>query len=791
MGRLLPFQGWRLTFLQGMIFAIFLIFGVRMFQMQIVDTEIFQAAANENRLSELPLSAPRGVMSDRLGRPLAINVPAFNVTVIPAALPDSQEETLRIYNRLSALTGVPPTRAVADAAGQRVRSIEELVDEGEGIAPYRPVVIAQDIEQRSAMQILEERITLPGVNVEAASVREYPTGALTSALIGYMGPIPPEQQLQLLELGYNPAYDRIGYAGLELSLESILSGQRGRVVREVDVAGQPLQEIERIDPVPGQNVQLTIDMELQTAAEEALRNRINTLNADQGRIVSETGVVIALDPRTGEVLAMVSYPSYDNARFARGIDVEYYVDLAADPLTPLVNHATQSLYPPGSVWKLLTSAAVLQEDVIDPLSLLNDPGDLILPNRYAPNDETRGQRFVCWLDEGHGNLDIRGAIAQSCDVYFYQVGGGNPEVSTAVLREGGLGPIGLFRYATAFGIGSQLGIELPFENGGRMPDPDWKRRLYGETWSTGDTYNAAFGQGYVNVTPLQLIASTAAIANGGTLYQPTVVRDTTDADGNVTRPFEPQILRTLNIDEIRAGQPVRLMMLEDMIMQGQSSLACICEPNSDWYNPSRCNPQTYTNQVNINPDAFGVPEMRTYSVWTPQGYTFNDSYCAEIRFDPDYRPPFLTSENLRIVDEGARLAVTNGTARAANLPFVAVAGKTGTAEYCDEIARPLGLCRPGNWPAHAWFTAWAPYDDPEIIMIAFVYNGGEGSSVALPVVVNTMEAYFRLQNERGQAASGQPVEIQPVPVSTDAPAVSVPATAPALESVVETPAAGG
>jgi penicillin-binding protein 2 len=398
---------------------------------------------------------------------------------------------------------------------------------------------------------------------------------------------------------------------------------------------------------------------------------------------------------------------------------------------------------------------------------------------------------VCWLDEGHGNLDIRGAIAQSCDVYFYLVGGGNPEVSTAVLREGGLGPIGLFRYATAFGIGSQLGIELPFENGGRMPDPDWKRRLYGETWSTGDTYNAAFGQGYVNVTPLQLIASTAAIANGGTLYQPTVVRDTTDADGNVTRPFEPQILRTANIDEIRAGQPVRLMMLEDMIMQGQSSLACTCEPNSDWYNPSRCNPQTYTNQVNINPDAFGVPEMRTYSVWTPQGYTFNDSYCAEIRFDPDYRPPFLTSENLRIVDEGARLAVTNGTARAANLPFVAVAGKTGTAEYCDEIARPLGLCRPGNWPAHAWFTAWAPFNDPEIILIAFVYNGGEGSSVALPVVVNTMEAYFRLQNERGQAASGQPVEIQPVPVSTDAPAVSVPATAPALESVVETPAAGG
>jgi len=171
------------------------------------------------------------------------------------------------------------------------------------------------------------------------------------------------------------------------------------VVSEVDVAGQPLREVERLEPQSGQSLRLTIDTELQQAAENALRNRIALLNSTEGRIVSETGSVISMNPMTGEILALVSYPSYDNSRFARAIDVEYYLDVAADPLTPLVNHVTQSLYPPGSVWKLITALGVIEEDVIDPLSTLNDPGDLILPNQYAPNDIAAGQRFVCWLDQ--------------------------------------------------------------------------------------------------------------------------------------------------------------------------------------------------------------------------------------------------------------------------------------------------------------------------------------------------------------------------------------------------------
>ena len=730
------------------MFAVFALFSLRMYQYQVLEAEELTELADENRLSRLPIAAPRGVIFDRYDQPLAINVPAYNVTAIPADLPTNENELLAVYNRLSALTSVPPTVAAAVQAGSTQRSIEELVAEGEGIAPYRAVVIAQDVGQIVAMQIREESLTLPGVGIEVASVREYPTGQLTSHIVGYMGRIPAEQELELMAQGYNPAYDRIGYAGIENYLEPVLSGQRGYQLREVDVAGAEIGQVEYQEPVAGQNIRLTIDTELQAAAEQALRNEIARLNAESQAIVSQTGVVIAMNPNTGEILSLVSWPSYDNSRFARTIDQQYYFTVTNDPLRPLYNQAISSLYPPGSIWKLITAAAVAEEDVISPQSRLNDPGSLVLPNRYAPNDRAASQTFVCWLDQGHGNVNLVEAIAQSCDVYFYQVGGGNPEVSTAVLRDGGLGIDNLFRYATAFGIGSQLGIELVGENTGRMPDRDWKRRVYGESWSTGDTYNAAFGQGYVTVTPLQLINSVAAIVNGGTLLQTTIVRDYLDAQGNVTQAFEPHPLRTINIDELGEDEMLTLLPLEDMMMKGSSSLVCTCERTSEFYSPTRCDPEGYTNEVDVNPDPF-LEDWRPYRVQMPQYYPFTGSVCNPLRFDTDYTPPFVSSENLALVREGMRLTVTGGTAQTANLTYVSVAGKTGTAEYCDDVARPLGLCVPGNWPAHAWFTAYAPYENPEILVMAFVYNGKEGSAVALPVVRDTIEAYMRLRTQRG------------------------------------------
>lgn len=747
--RLLPFQGWRLTFFQGIIFAVFLLFSVRMYDLQILQRDEFQLLADDNRLNELPIAASRGVIFDRYGKSLAVNVPAYNVTIIPAALPADEVAELDIFNRLSALVDVPPTAALA--ADRRVRSIEELVAEGEGIAPFRAVIIAQDVDTHVAMQILEERISMPGVDIQPVGVRQYPTGALTSQVIGYMGPIPAEEAVRLREQGYNPAFDRIGYSGVEFFLEGILAGQRGRELREVDVAGEVVKVISQTDPIPGQNVRLTIDIDLQRAAETALRNSLTLINTTEGRIRTQSGVVIAMDPQTGEILALVSWPTYDNSRFARNIDFNYYLEVFNDPLIPLVNHVISSLYPPGSVWKVISAVGVLQEKVIAPQTTLFDPGNLVLPNRYAPNDIAAAQNFVCWKRDGHGALNIIGALAQSCDVYFYQVGGGNPDISPQTLRPNGLGPTDLFRYATAMGIGTELGIELPGEQAGRMPDPDWKRRVYGENWSTGDTYNAAFGQGYVTTTPLQLISSVAALANGGTLYQPTIINSLLDAEGNVTQSFTPHVSRNLNIDDLGPNEVITLLPIEDMLMKGPSSLVCVCEPNSPYYNGARCDPENYRNTVNVSPDPF-VSQLREYRVHIPYNYVFNGSVCSPLRFPSEsrpYQPPFASTENIRIVEQGMRATVTEGTAQAANLPYINVAGKTGTAEYCDDVARPLGLCVPGNWPAHAWFTAYAPYEDPEIMVISLIYNGGEGSLVALPVVVETLEAYLRLKNERG------------------------------------------
>jgi penicillin-binding protein 2 len=763
--RLLPFQSWRLVFFQAIIFAIFLIFTIRMYELQIARNDEFEILADDNRLNQLPIASRRGAIFDRYDNRLAFNVPAFNVTIIPAELPSSEEAEFEIFNRLSALVEVPPTREIANSAGQFIRSIEELVAEGEGIAPFRPVIIAHDVPQQVAMQILEERIYMPGVDVEPIAVREYPSGELTTHIVGYMGPIPAEDAEALREQGYNPAFDRIGYEGIERFLEERIAGERGSILREVDVAGEEINVIDQVDPIPGQSVRLTIDTELQAAAQQALIDQLTQLNTLEQRIVSQQGVVIAMDPRTGEVLSLVSYPSYDNTRFARAIDGEYYLDIIDDPLRPLVNNAIKSLYPPGSVWKIITAAAVAEENVVDPNTQLLDEGQLILENRYAPNDPAASQRFVCWLRDGHGRVNLVQSIAWSCDVYFYQVGGGNPNLSPETLRPGGLGIEDLFRYATAFGIGSELGIELPFENPGRMPDRNWKRRNYGENWSTGDTYNASFGQGYLTVTPLQLINAVASTINGGILHQPTLIRDFLDEERRIIEPFKPNILRTINLDTVPPSDDLTLLMIEDMLMKGPASLTCTCEPNSEWYDPNRCDPVGYRNTVDINADPT-LEELQNYKVHTPLNYTFNGSICQPIRFRSPanpYQPPFVSSESMSLVQQGMRQAVIGegGTAKNADLPFVAVAGKTGTAEYCDDVAAPLNLCVPGQWPAHAWFTGYAPYEDPEIIVIAFVYNGDEGSRVALPIVVKTMEEYFRLKSEREGTSFSDSSTIQP------------------------------
>lgn len=747
--RLLPFQGWRLIMMRTVMFTVFAVLAARVYYLQFVEGAGFNADAEENRVQTLPLAAPRGAILDRNGVVLARNVPAFNVTVTPAFLPDDPEATRAIYNKLSGLIDVPATRAVAEASGRNVRSIDELVREGEGIAPFRPVTVATDIPREVALRIEEEKQTMPGVAVEVRSVREYPTGPLTAQIIGYLGPIPEEDAEALREQGYDPSFDRIGYAGVERFLETELAGVRGAETYEVDVAGERLALLEQVPPQAGITLQLTLDVDLQGAAQEALIERLNILNAQEQRLRSQSGVVIAMNPKTGEVLAMVSWPTYDNSRFARSIDADYYFELADDPLLPLVNHAIGSLYPPGSVWKVLTAVAVVEEGVISPDAYLFDAGRLTLPNAFAPNDVAASQTFVCWNRNGHGRVNLYDAIALSCDVYFYQVGGGNPDVSSSVLRPGGLGPIDLYRWATAFGVGSELGIELPLEIAGRMPDPEWKRRVYGESWSTGDTYNAAFGQGYVTVTPLQQISYVATVANGGTVYQPTIIQNFQDASGNIIRDFPPVVAR----DIVRPADRLPVLFLqEDMLIHGENSLACRCEPDSEFYDPNRCNPETYTAQFDNDPNPDdAVNDWVTYRVHVPFNYAFNGGVCDPLAFNRigrNYRPPFADFSTIQAVQTGLRMVVTEGTAGVRSSPvppltYVNEAGKTGTAEYCDDIARPLGLCIPGRWPSHAWYVGYAPFEDPEIMVMAFGYNAGEGSQFALPIVRSVMDYYFR------------------------------------------------
>ncbi len=766
--KLLPFQGPRLVFFKVVMICVFVVLILRLYEWQVTQYSKFEAGAKQNSVQNVPLPAPRGVIFDRYSVELALNEVAFNVTVIPASLPDDESVALGVLNRLSALIDVPATRAAADAAGKNtIRSLQELVKEGEGIAPYRAVVVKTDVSQPIAQTILEDNQNLPGVQIEWAAVRQYPTAALTSQVVGYLGPIGAAEAQKLRDQGYNPAFERVGYSGVEAYLEDDLAGKRGVLTQVVDVAGLPVHVLQRDEPVAGKSARLTLDIELQKAAQQALVNRINVINAAETRTVTQSGVVIALNPQTGEVLAMVSWPTYDNTRFARSIDGDYYLRILKEPQTPLVNHAISSLYPPGSVWKPITATGVAQEKVIDPKAQLFDPGELFVENSFAKNDPGSRQRFVCWLRKGHGWVDLVHGIAWSCDVYFYQVGGGNPQVS--YLRPGGLGITDLNRYAAAFGIGVKLGIELPGEVAGRMPDPDWKRRNYGESWSTGDTYNAAFGQGYLTVTPLQLLNAIAAIANGGKVYQPTIVNSWLSSDGNVLQPFTPEVMRTLVLPT--DGSSTVLNMQEDMYIQGKDSLACACDPNSPYndknskdYNPNvpKCTGnfiKNYQGTLRLSQDTSpsSVADNRrqlTYIVHVPYGYDFSDA-CDPLRIGENtgYQPPFVDPVNLKYVQEGMLGAVTfpGGTALKANLGYVQVAGKTGTAEYCDDIASSQGLCIPGAWPSHAWFVGYAPYENPEIAVIALVYNGGEGSQNALPVVKEVLECYFKLKSERSQS----------------------------------------
>jgi len=673
---------------RAVILLVFLGFVVQLFRLQILDYELYLAQADDNRFDIVNIPAARGVIYDRNDFQLVRNIPSYNITITPALLPDSQAEVQAIYQRLSELTGVPIDQE-GPPASRCVpgRGIQQFVLEGETNSPYDPWPIACDVDETIARIIEEQAVDMPGVGVETESVRDYTTGELTAAIIGYLGPVPATLQDYYEDLGFVAGRDEIGYSGLEAWYQDILAGRNGEKLVEIDVAGQEIREVGEVtQPVPGLSLRLTIDTRLQAVATTALQNRLDYINRYAGQIRSPLGVVIAMNPQTGEILAMVSLPTYENNRFARQIPVDYYTQLEEDERgNPLSNHAIAGEFPPGSTFKLVTATGALNEGVIDTDTQLLCTGKITIENRYFPNDPGQAKDFVCWEEDGHGLVDFIHGIAWSCNVYFYKIGGGFPgEV------EPGLEVEGINIYAPALGYAARLGIDLPGEEDGLIPSRDWKRISLGENWSTGDTYNTVVGQGFVAATPLQVLTAAATIANGGNVMWPHLVQDILDGEGNIVQSFEPCVLWSVTDGEITP--------LEDI------GATCATLPEDLRQLIIESHEERGTPDINIDPLV------------------------------------------LATVREGMHLVTTEGTAYGyADLENISSAGKTGTGEFCDEVTYEQGLCEPGAWPTHAWYVAYAPYENPEIAVIAFVYYGGEGAVTAGPIVRQILEAYFELR----------------------------------------------
>lgn len=721
----------------------------RVYWIQQTRGDELQTLAANNQFAELTTTAPRGIILDRNGKPLAINTPSFNVTITPAFLPSDSDERQAVFERLSLLTGVPVTNTLqqqaliqsanpelvstysrlAEIYGAPVQEtlseagvVERLPDSIEAIyrensfAQYRPAVITSGIPITLAYQIEQESIFLPGVHVLPQPLREYPSGAYTAHLIGYMGPIPNQSWIDTL--GYERD-DRVGWAGLESSMEIELAGVKGRRTIEQDWTGREVRQIGSAQPPQaGLNLHLTLDLDLQKVTYEIL-GQFMQANEEAGKLDEITGertfpeveqaAVVAMNPQTGEVLAMVSYPTFDNNRFQTSVPVDYYLGLERNDYTPLVNHAISGTYPPGSTFKLVPAAAAMQEGVISPDRRLFDPGTIEIPNRFAPNDPGRVQPFVCWNLEGHGAVNMLLGIAYSCDVYFYKIGGGFDQDGEFVE---GLTVDRISQYAEQFGYGRVQGIELPLESPGILPSRAYKRQNFGEPWSTGDDYNLSIGQGFITATPMQVAQMGAVVANGGFLYRPALVHHMTDAEGNV-------VIVDDNSQVIARARP------------GPNGTAIITDAAGNPLNDPA---------INIRFDANGKP-------------IFQPEVIDSVAVDRQYLD--IVAQGMRLVntrlDEdsfytGATYVDWSEFERA-GLP---TAGKTGTSEYCDNIAIERGWCRFEDieqrriLPTHSWYVGYAPYDDPEIVVSVFIFNGGEGSAWSAPVACHVMAAYFRL-----------------------------------------------
>lgn len=585
----------------------------QLFNLQVVQGARNQSLADGNRIRQNVIRPPRGAIYDSRGELLARNVANFDLVAIAARMPKKAEDRQRVYDRLSSITG--------QSAGEIQRKVEK-----DGVASPLPVLIQESVSREIALVVEEQKKDLPGVDLDTNPIREYLDGGQLAHFLGYTGRVSAEDLEE--QKDYRPT-DYIGKVGIERAYEQDLRGQAGAEQSEVDATGKPIKVLASKDPVAGNSLKLTINFGLQKVMSEALARQVAA--AGSGR-----GAAIAMDPRNGQILAAVNYPSYDNNLFAKGIKQDVYQALLNDPNRPLFNKVSGGSYPIGSVVKPFISAAALQENVINTSTVIRDEGKLVLPNRYDPSIV---QEFSSWRPEGLGNVDIYRALAMSSNVFYYTVGGGYQSFQ-------GLGANRLLDYYKKFGFGSKTGLDIGDETAGFLPSPESKKKNTGENWYVGDTYNISIGQGNFMASPLQLVSAVSSIANGGTLYKPYLVKEVVDEDGKVVRQIESEVVRS----------------------------------------------------------------------------------------------NFINPEHLSTVQKGMREVIVSGTGCCSTnreVP-VPVAGKTGTAETSS--AGLDGTQR--RTKPHAWFEAYAPYDNPEIAIVALIEYAGEGSEFALPAVRDSLKWYF-------------------------------------------------
>lgn len=481
------------------VFAAFAILMLRLFYLQVIEGEEFRRLSENNCIRLKSLEAPRGLIYDRGKDLLVDNRPSFDLNII---LSDAKpvEGTIQ---KLARYTKIPE------------EDFWERIARNKKHLSYKPLLLKQDIGRDALAAIEAHRFDLPGVFVEVNPRRNYIHPQSAAHLLGYLGEINGEE-LRSGKYEGARAGDYIGKFGVEKTFENFLRGKRGGQQVEVNATGQVVRVLKTVEAVPGHNILLTIDQTLQQKAEDLMRD--------------SAGAVVAMDPSNGHILAIVSSPSFDQNMFISGLTPEQWDALNSNPQRPMENKAVQGQYPPASTYKMITAIAGLEEGVID------EETTFFCPGHYRFGDRV----FRCWKRGGHGNVDTVHALAESCDVFFYQVGQK-------------LGIDRLAWYATACGLGSRTGINLDYEASGLIPTASWKLKRLGVPWQRGETLSVAIGQGYNLATPIQMLVLTAAVANGGVLKKPLIMKSIEKVTGETVMTSEGEDLGRLPISEKNLG----------------------------------------------------------------------------------------------------------------------------------------------------------------------------------------------------------------------------------------------